>query len=75
MNHLPSLFNQGMVLKYSEKSGLVEKMSKSIGNVVNPDDIVKEYGSDALRLIFYSWGHQNLIVNGKMLALKATSAF
>jgi methionyl-tRNA synthetase len=25
------------------------KMSKSIGNVVNPDDIVKEYGTDALR--------------------------
>ena len=25
-------------------------MSKSRGNVVNPDDIVKEYGADALRL-------------------------
>ncbi len=36
------LFNQGMVNKYSEKSGLVEKMSKSKGNVVNPDDIVKD---------------------------------
>ena len=27
-----------------------EKMSKSRGNVVNPDDIVKEYGADTMRL-------------------------
>ena len=27
-----------------------ERMSKSRGNVVNPDDIVREYGADALRL-------------------------
>ena len=26
-----------------------EKMSKSKGNVINPDDIVKEYGADTLR--------------------------
>ena len=34
------LFNQGMITKYSATSGQVEKMSKSKGNVVNPDDIV-----------------------------------
>jgi leucyl-tRNA synthetase len=43
------LFNQGMITKYSELSGHVEKMSKSRGNVVNPDDIVAQYGTDVLR--------------------------
>ena len=27
-----------------------EKMSKSRGNVINPDDVVQSYGADALRL-------------------------
>jgi len=39
------LVHQGMIL--GENS---EKMSKSRGNVVNPDDIVKKYGADSLRL-------------------------
>jgi leucyl-tRNA synthetase len=54
------LFNQGMVLKYSEKSGAVEKMSKSKGNVVNPDDIVQSYGSDALRMYMMFMGPPEL---------------
>lgn len=39
------LFNQGMILG---EDGA--KMSKSKGNVVNPDDIVKAYGADTLRV-------------------------
>ncbi|MFA6066304.1 MAG: leucine--tRNA ligase [Candidatus Babeliaceae bacterium] len=54
------LFNQGMVCKYSEKSGLVEKMSKSKGNVVNPDDIVERYGSDVLRMYILFMGPPEL---------------
>lgn len=54
------LFNQGMVCKYSEKSGSVEKMSKSKGNVVNPDEIVQLAGSDALRLYILFMGPPEL---------------
>ena len=39
------LFNQGMI---TGKNGL--KMSKSKGNVVSPDDLVRDYGCDSLRL-------------------------
>jgi leucyl-tRNA synthetase len=43
------LFNQGMIT-YIGKSGKAEKMSKSKGNVVNPDDLVREFGCDSLRM-------------------------
>lgn len=39
------LVNQGMILGDNH-----EKMSKSKGNVINPDDIVNQYGADTLRL-------------------------
>jgi leucyl-tRNA synthetase len=44
------LVNQGMILGEPDENGKAEKMSKSRGNVINPDDIVKEYGADSLRL-------------------------
>ncbi len=44
------LFNQGMVTKFSDKTGKLEKMSKSKGNVVNPDPLVRKYGTDTVRL-------------------------
>uniref|UniRef100_UPI00403F35D4 leucine--tRNA ligase n=1 Tax=Candidatus Enterococcus willemsii TaxID=1857215 RepID=UPI00403F35D4 len=39
------LYNQGMILGSNN-----EKMSKSRGNVVNPDDVVAKFGADTLRL-------------------------
>lgn len=39
------LFHQGLVLGEDGN-----KMSKSLGNVINPDDVVAEYGADVLRM-------------------------
>jgi len=39
------LINQGMILGEDN-----QKMSKSRGNVINPDDVIKEYGADSLRV-------------------------
>ncbi|HUO09757.1 MAG TPA: leucine--tRNA ligase [Phycisphaerae bacterium] len=39
------LVNQGLILGED-----MQKMSKSRGNVVNPDDVIKDYGADALRM-------------------------
>lgn len=39
-----SLMNQGLIMADDGR-----KMSKSLGNVVNPDDIIEEYGADTLR--------------------------
>ncbi|KKP59162.1 MAG: Leucine-tRNA ligase [Candidatus Roizmanbacteria bacterium GW2011_GWA2_34_18] len=39
------LRNQGMVLAEDHR-----KMSKSLGNVINPDDVISEFGADALRV-------------------------
>ncbi len=44
------LLNQGMVCMYSDKTGDIRKMSKSLGNVVEPDEMFARFGADATRL-------------------------
>jgi len=44
------LFNQGMVCGRDRKTGAATKMSKSLGNIVSPDDMVRDYGCDSLRM-------------------------
>ena len=44
------LFNQGMVCGRDKVTGAATKMSKSLGNIVSPDDMVRDYGCDSLRM-------------------------
>lgn len=44
------LFNQGMICGRDRETGKPTKMSKSLGNIVSPDDIVRDYGCDSLRM-------------------------
>ncbi len=44
------LFNQGMICGRDRETGKPTKMSKSLGNIVSPDDIVENYGCDTLRM-------------------------
>ena len=52
------LYNQGMILGENN-----EKMSKSRGNVVNPDDVVAKYGADTLRLYEMFMGPLDASIN------------
>jgi leucyl-tRNA synthetase len=45
-----ALFNQGTITRVSSATSKLEKMSKSRGNVVPPDELIAQYGADTLRL-------------------------
>lgn len=69
------LFNQGMVCMKSPISGRVEKMSKSKGNVVNPDDILQELGSDCLRMYMLFMGPPEQDTEWSSESIKGVSNF
>ncbi len=64
------LVNQGLILG---EDG--QKMSKSRGNVVNPDDVVKEYGADALRLYEMFMGPLEQVKPWHMKGVEGVSRF
>ena len=55
--------------------GRAEKMSKSRGNVINPDDIVKEYGADSLRLYEMFMGPLTQVKPWSMKGVEGVSRF
>ena len=64
------LRHQGMILGTNG-----EKMSKSKGNVINPDDMVKEYGADALRLYEMFMGHIDAAKPWDITGIEGTKKF
>ncbi|HEY8962352.1 MAG TPA: leucine--tRNA ligase [Luteolibacter sp.] len=64
------LVNQGLILG---EDG--QKMSKSRGNVVNPDDVVNEYGADALRLYEMFMGPLEQVKPWSMKGVEGVSRF
>lgn len=64
------LVNQGLILG---EDGA--KMSKSLGNVVNPDDVVEEYGADALRLYEMFMGPLEQVKPWQMKGVEGVSRF
>ena len=64
------LVNQGLILG---EDG--QKMSKSRGNVVNPDDVVSEYGADALRLYEMFMGPLEQVKPWQMKGVEGVSRF
>ncbi len=64
------LVNQGLILG---EDG--QKMSKSIGNVVNPDEVVEQYGADALRLYEMFMGPLTQVKPWQMKGVEGVARF
>jgi len=64
------LVNQGLILG---EDGA--KMSKSIGNVVNPDEVVEQYGADSLRLYEMFMGPLTQVKPWQMKGVEGVSRF
>lgn len=64
------LVNQGLILG---EDG--QKMSKSRGNVVNPDDVIDQYGADALRLYEMFMGPLEQVKPWSMAGVEGVSRF
>ena len=69
------LFNQGMVCMKSSITGRVEKMSKSKGNVVTPDEIIESMGADTLRMYELFMGPPELDCEWQTDSIKGVRAF
>ncbi len=64
------LVNQGMILG---EDG--QKMSKSCGNVINPDDVIREYGADSMRLYEMFMGPLEIVKPWSMRGVEGVYRF
>jgi leucyl-tRNA synthetase len=63
------LFNQGMIYRFGAK------MSKSKGNIVSPDELLEQYGADALRLYILFMGPADQDKEWQETGVEGTSRF
>jgi methionyl-tRNA synthetase len=72
-----TVFGHGFVYRKNEESGVVEKISKSVGNVIEPMDIITKFNVDAFRYYFlrecpfpddgeFSWQRFGDLYNGDL---------
>jgi leucyl-tRNA synthetase len=64
-----------MILGEVDEHGKAEKMSKSRGNVINPDDVVDDYGADSLRLYEMFMGPLEAVKPWSMKGVEGVSRF
>ena len=69
------LVNQGMILGEVDETGRAEKMSKSRGNVINPDVVVDQFGADSLRLYEMFMGPLEAVKPWSMKGVEGVSRF